>query len=79
MRTAETAWHEDVYVTTTRKRLVTAQEVADRLGLAVSTVRWAAWAGKLPAIRMSPRCIRFDPDEIERYIDTHRTTTEAAA
>ncbi len=76
-RDDRTAWRDDVYVTTTRKRLVTAQEVADRLGLSVSTVRWAAWAGKLPSVKLSARVRRFDPDEIERYVDAHRSEEAA--
>jgi excisionase family DNA binding protein len=50
-------------------RLLTARELADRLGVSVETVlRWAR-RGKLPAVYLSSRAIRFREDEIDAWLD----------
>ena len=45
-------------------RLLTAEELAERLRVRPNTVK--AWArdGRIPAIRLSPKIIRFDLDEV---------------
>jgi len=48
-------------------RLITATEVAERLGVDVSTVhRWAR-AGEIPAFRLG-RVVRFDPDAVDAWV-----------
>jgi excisionase family DNA binding protein len=53
--------------------LLTTREVADRLGLAPATVlRWAQ-AGKLPAVYLSSRAIRFREDDLEAFLEQRAT------
>jgi excisionase family DNA binding protein len=57
--------------------LLTAREVADRLGVTPETVlRWVEIRG-LPARRLTSRAIRFREDELEAWID-ERATAGAA-
>ena len=48
--------------------LLTAQEVADRLSVSRGLVYKMANEGKLPFVRIAPTCLRFKPDDIERFI-----------
>lgn len=49
-------------------RLLTAREVAGRLGLSTETVlRWAK-RGKLPAVYLSSRAIRFREDDLDAWL-----------
>ncbi|MCH8824192.1 MAG: helix-turn-helix domain-containing protein [Planctomycetes bacterium] len=55
--------------TRTKKRtLQTAQDVADRFGVSVTTVRRWVRLGRIPYIRVSRRIVRFDLQEIERVV-----------
>lgn len=50
------------------KKLLTADEVADSLSVDPATVyRWVE-AGRLPAFRLGPGAIRFDPDAVEAWV-----------
>jgi excisionase family DNA binding protein len=53
-------------------RLLNAEEVRGRLDLKnVQTVyRWVQ-AGKLPAVVMSPRVIRFREEDVDAFIESH--------
>jgi excisionase family DNA binding protein len=54
-------------------RLLTARQVADRLGLSVETVlRWAK-RGKLPAVYLSSRAIRFPEDRLDGWLEERAT------
>lgn len=53
-------------------RLLDAKEVAARLGVSESWVREAARTGALPCVRLG-RYVRFDPDDVERWIETCKT------
>lgn len=46
--------------------MLTANELAERLGLVPDTVRAWARAGRLPCVRLGARTIRFDPEEVNR-------------
>jgi len=50
------------------KRLLTTAEVAERLCVSKRTVYRLANLGQIPAVRMSKRLIRFDPDRVEKWI-----------
>lgn len=52
--------------------LLTAEDVAQLLGKHPRTVLQMAVAGKIPAIRLGHRTVRFHPDDIRGYIDAHR-------
>ncbi len=43
------------------KKLETAEELAERLHLKPSTIRKWSRQGKIPAVRISPKVVRFDP------------------
>ena len=53
---------------TNSERLQTAREVGRRYGVSDVTVRRWAQSGKLSAVRLSPRCVRFDPAVVEAFI-----------
>ena len=54
-------------------RLLTAREVAELLGVSAETVlRWVR-AGKLPAIRLPSGAIRFEPDQLDVWIEERAT------
>ena len=52
--------------------LLSPAEVAARLGLSAKSVRRLALAGILPSVRLSERIIRFDPADVEAFIDERR-------
>lgn len=54
--------------------LLTAAQVAERLGLPRQHVWKLARDGAIPVVRISPRTIRFHPDDLDLWID-RRTTT----
>ena len=56
--------------TAPRKRLLTASEAAEYLGLAEQTVRNWASTGKLPKVR-AHGCLRFDIKALDRWIADH--------
>lgn len=72
--------HEDCYVNTTvnqgGKNIMTAlwsvADVAAYLKVRPQTVYLFVRAGKLPALRISRRCIRFEPQEIVNFLRAHR-------
>ena len=56
------------------RRLMTTRELADSLSLSPATVlrRWRA--GELPGYRLASNCLRFDPDEIEHWLEARRNS-----
>jgi excisionase family DNA binding protein len=52
-------------------RLLRVQEVADQLGLRVSTVRKMLRHGKLPTVRPAPRAVRVPQDAVSAWITLH--------
>ena len=58
------------------RQLMTTRELADSLSLSPATVlrRWRA--GELPGYRLASNCLRFDPDEIERWLEARRHDSE---
>jgi excisionase family DNA binding protein len=56
--------------------MLTVTDLAKRLMVSTATVkRWIKREG-LPARRLSPRCLRFDANEVERW--SRKRRTEAA-
>lgn len=54
-----------------RESMITAKEVAERLGVSVHTVyRLKDKPDGIPAYRLAG-CIRFRPDEVDAYIEGH--------
>jgi excisionase family DNA binding protein len=54
------------------QRLLTAREVADRLGLSPETVlrRWRA--GELPGYRLRSNVLRFSEDDLDAWLEAQR-------
>lgn len=50
------------------KKMMTVTQLAKRLGIKPNTLRGWVRKGKVPCIRLSPGCIRFDVQEIERML-----------
>jgi excisionase family DNA binding protein len=52
-------------------RLMKIGEVAELTGLRIGTLYHLAAAGKIPAIRLSRRCLRFRRPDLEAWITAH--------
>jgi excisionase family DNA binding protein len=53
--------------------LLTAREVAERLGVSPETVlRWTR-RGELPAVRLPGGAIRYRPDELDAWLEARAT------
>ncbi len=50
------------------ERLLRASEVAERLGVSQWTVYAYARDGRLPSRELSPRVIRFTPQDVEEFV-----------
>lgn len=50
------------------KKIGTAEELAERLTLKPKTIREWARQGVIPSLRISPKVIRFDFDEVEEAL-----------
>ena len=60
-------------------RLLTAREIAQRLGVSAETVlRWAR-RGEVPFIRLPGGAIRFREDEIEEWLEERATPSRGAS
>jgi len=59
-----------------REEFLTARQLADILQVSESTVRRLAGTGRIPAIRLTPRLIRFHLPAVRDALDgTHRSRT----
>jgi len=53
--------------------LLTYRQAAERLGLSHRTVQKLCAEGLIEAVRFGRRAVRFEPAEIERFIDSRRS------
>jgi excisionase family DNA binding protein len=60
-------------------RLMTYQETANRLGLCLSTLYAMVSRGQIPHIRLGPRLVRFDTDEVHAWISARRVEVRPPA
>jgi excisionase family DNA binding protein len=51
-------------------RLLSYREVAEICGVSRRTIQRAVHEGKLRALRLGPRMVRFHPDEIQTWIES---------
>jgi predicted site-specific integrase-resolvase len=58
------------------RELVTAEELAARLRLRPSTIRRWARIGAIPALHLSPKAVRFSPEEVIAAIRTREKGVE---
>jgi predicted DNA-binding transcriptional regulator AlpA len=64
---------------TTRKPLLTYEDLERIYGLKRGTAAALVSRGILPCIKLGPRSTRFDPDEIEKWIQQRRVPATDAA
>jgi excisionase family DNA binding protein len=57
--------------TVDRRLLIDVRELSKLTGLAVGTIYQLISAGRLPVIRLSARCVRFRPSDIDQWISQH--------
>lgn len=55
-----------------KKELLKVGVVATRLGISVPHTYHLAKTGEIPCVRLGPKAVRFDPDDVEAYIQAHR-------
>ena len=53
-------------------KLLTIKETAKLLGITESTLKGMIRRGAIPYIKLSPRVLRFDPEELDEYLDQRR-------
>ena len=53
-------------------KLMTIKETAKLLGITESTLKGMIRRGAIPYIKLSPRVLRFDPEELDEYLDQRR-------
>lgn len=58
--------------------LINPHETAKRLGISTTTLRRMTKAGRIPAVRLSRRTVRYEPVAIEAFIAKQRDGGEAA-
>lgn len=58
-----------------RKRLLTASEAGEYLGLAEWTIRQWASMGRIPKVKLG-KALRFDVEDLDRYIEGNKTAAK---
>ncbi len=59
------------------KRLVKQKEAAERLGLSEATLERDRWrGGEIPYIKVGPRAIRYDLNQLDNYLETKTVRKE---
>ena len=66
-------------VLASQSELVTTREVAERFSVAVSTVRRWVRDGRIPYVRVSKRTVRFDLEQVERFVSFNSGCSEVVA
>ena len=52
-----------------RDCLLTLRQVAERLNVSARYVRSIRQSGALPVVRLSPRCLRVRPEDLDRLVE----------
>lgn len=55
--------------------MLAARAAAERLGVPLRTFYALVAAGRIPAVRYSPRCTRYDPADLDAFMASCRSTT----
>ena len=60
-----------------KKNLVKQKEAAERLGLSEATLERDRWrGGEIPYIKVGPRAIRYDLNQLDDYLETKTVRKE---
>jgi excisionase family DNA binding protein len=60
------------------EKLLSAEEVAEKLDCSTRTVRQLVADGRLPAVRFAPRgWLRFIAEDVDRFVERSRETVPA--
>jgi excisionase family DNA binding protein len=51
------------------KKYLKCEEVAEMLQLSPKTIYNMVFQGRIPCIRLSNKCVRFDPAELEKWLN----------
>lgn len=62
-----------------KKELLRVGDVAVRLGISIPHTYRLAKTGEIPCVRIGPKVVRFDPADVERFIQAHRRGKGKAA
>jgi excisionase family DNA binding protein len=57
--------------------LLTADQVAEQLGITRRFVWRLAREDKLPRVELGPKCVRFDPADVDAFIEERRAGPRA--
>jgi excisionase family DNA binding protein len=57
-----------------REKLLTKRDAAERLNVSVKTIERRIMEGKLRAIKLSLRCVRIAPGELDKFINNRGGT-----
>lgn len=55
-----------------KKALMKIGDVAERLGISVPHAYRLAQTGEIPSVRLGKGAVRFDPRDVEAFIEAHR-------
>ena len=58
--------------TTPPRRLLSSKKAAEYLGVSPNTIRKFVSDGKLPAYKIGDKLIKFDPEDLNKYLAAHR-------
>jgi excisionase family DNA binding protein len=62
-----------------KKELLRVGKVAVRLGISIPHTYRLAKTGEIPCVRIGPKAVRFDPADVEQFIQEHRRGKGKAA
>ena len=62
----------------TKHELINYRDAAKQLGLPLGTLYAMVHQNRIPHIRLGRRLVRFDPRQLEEFIDAHRVETAAS-
>ena len=69
-----------LYVENMNKRLVGQKEAAQYLNLSEATMERDRWrGGNIPYIRIGPRAIKYDLEQLDEYIDRNTVQKDKAS
>jgi excisionase family DNA binding protein len=70
---------KELYVVTRSDELLTARELASLLKVSPKTIYRLAWSGDLPAIKISRKCIRFDLQAVQHWLEMRARNARRSA